>query len=113
MMQQYGQHNVIAINVTFVTNENNVNIFYVSLLHASKSREHFETWWNTMLKCWNTIENCWNVLNMVMFIPISIIYNDSVWQLKEQLSNCVHNHILDKENDLSKWMDVIDQKMQE
>jgi len=32
--------------------------------------------------------------NMVMFIPISIVYNDGVWQLEKRLSNCVHKHIL-------------------
>jgi hypothetical protein len=32
--------------------------------------------------------------NMVMFIPISIVYNDGVGQLEKWLSNCVHKHIL-------------------
>jgi hypothetical protein len=31
--------------------------------------------------------------NMVMFIPISIVHNDGVWQLEERLSNYVHKHI--------------------
>jgi hypothetical protein len=40
--------------------------------------------------CLKTIESC---SNMVMFISVSIVYNDGVWQLEEWLSSCVHKRI--------------------
>ncbi len=36
MMQHYGHHSAVAINVTFGTNENKVNFLFVNLLHVSK-----------------------------------------------------------------------------
>jgi hypothetical protein len=45
--------------------------------------KYAETWWKN-------VETCWN---MVMFILVSIVYHDGVWQLEKRLSCCVHSHI--------------------
>jgi hypothetical protein len=71
MMQQYGHENAVTINATFGTNENKVSFLFVYLLHVSKPKnplEHDET-------CLKTIKTC---SNMVMFILVSIVYNDDV-----------------------------------
>ncbi len=59
--------------------------------------------------CLKIVETC---SNMVMFILVSIVYNDDVWWLEEWLSTYVITS-QNKQNDLSKWMDAINQKMQE
>jgi hypothetical protein len=48
---------------------------------------------------------------MVMFILVSIVYNDDVW-LEEWLSSYIITS-QNKQNDLSKWMDAINWKMKE
>jgi hypothetical protein len=63
--------------------------------------KHDETW----LKI---VETC---SNKVMFILVSIVYNDDVWWLEEWLSTYVITS-RNKQNDLSKWMDAINRKMQ-
>jgi hypothetical protein len=59
--------------------------------------------------CFKIVETC---SNMVMFKLVSIVYNDDVWWLEEWLSTYVITS-RNKQNDLSKWMDVINRKMQE
>jgi hypothetical protein len=49
---------------------------------------------------------------MVMFILVSIVYDDDVSWLEEWLSTYVITS-RNKQNNLSKWMDVINRKMQE
>jgi hypothetical protein len=49
---------------------------------------------------------------MVIFIQVFIVYNDDVWWLEEWLSSYVITS-RKKQNDLSKWMDAINQKMQQ
>jgi hypothetical protein len=46
MMQQYGHQSVVAIHVTFGTNENKVNCFTITYVNVSKPRKplkHDET----------------------------------------------------------------------
>ncbi len=62
------------------------------LKHDGKMLNHVEIWF--------------------MFILVSTVYHDGVWQLEKQLSYCVHVTFQNKQNDMSKWMDVINQKMQ-
>ncbi len=43
MMQQYGHENVVTIDATFGTNENEVSFLFVYLLHVSKPKNPLET----------------------------------------------------------------------
>ncbi len=55
------------------------------------------------------VETC---SNMVMFILVSIVYNDHVWWLEKWLSSYVITS-QNKQKDLSKWMNAINWKMQD
>jgi hypothetical protein len=59
--------------------------------------------------CLKIVETC---SNMVMFILVSIVYNDDVWWLKEWLFNYIIT-FQNKQNDMSKWIDAINRTMQE
>jgi len=71
---------VVTIITTFGTNENKISFLFVNLIYVSKLKNSLETWWNMFeihaTTCLKTIELC---SNMVMFIPVSIVYNDGVW----------------------------------
>ncbi len=86
---------MITIVITFWINENKVSFLFVNLIYVSKPRNPLETWWNMFeihaITCLKTIELC---SNMVMFILVSILYKNGVWQLEEWLSSCVHKCIL-------------------
>jgi len=75
---------MIAINVTFGTNENKVNSLLVTYVaKPKKPLKHTETRSLYVDKCWK----------LLMFIVVSIVHINGVWRMEERLFGCVHNHI--------------------
>jgi hypothetical protein len=66
--------------------------------------------WKPAATCLKTIETC---SNMVMFIPVPLY---TMVMFDDWKNGCLVTYIItswNKQNDLSKWVDFINQKMQE
>ncbi len=104
-MQQYGHYNAVTIDATFGINENKVSFLFANSIHVSKPRNPLETWRNMF-------ENCWNMLK---YGYVHTSFHCIQWWCL-MIGRMVSSYVITsrkKQNNLSKWMDAINRKMQE